>query len=68
MNTEELKETNLWALYKKHVNFMNLRHIYADTDKNFRFFNGDQWYGLKVKESEKIQHNFLKRHKKRVIY
>lgn len=60
MNTEELQETKIWELYQKHISFMNLRNIYSDTDRNFRMYGGDQWYGLKVKDVEKIQHNFIK--------
>ncbi len=60
MNTEEIKTTDIWSLYEKHSNFMSRRNIYTDTDKNFRMYNGDQWYGLKVKDTEKIQNNFIK--------
>ena len=60
MDTQELIETSTWELYQKHLNFMNLRHIFSDTDRNFRMYSGDQWYGLKVKDVEKIQHNFIK--------
>lgn len=60
MNTKELKPTNIWNIYEKLQNFMSRRNIYADTDKNFRMYNGDQWYGLKVKDTEKIQNNFIK--------
>ncbi len=60
MNTEEIKTTDIWNLYEKLSNFMSRRNIYTDTDRNFRMYNGDQWYGLKVKDTEKIQNNFIK--------
>ena len=60
MDTEELEQTDLWDLYEKQVQFMQLRHIYSDTDLNYRMYNGDQWHGLNVKGIEKIQHNFIK--------
>ena len=60
MDLQELQETDIWTLYQKHVNFMNRRGIYADTDKNYRMYNGDQWYGLKLKDVEKVQINFIK--------
>lgn len=60
MDIEELEKTDLWNLYEKHVSFMQLRHIYSDTDLNYRMYNGDQWYGLNIKGIEKIQHNFIK--------
>ncbi len=43
----EIKETNLWALYNKGVNYNRLVKLYDTTDKCFRFYNGDQWNGLK---------------------
>lgn len=60
MDREKLIETDVWTLYQKHVNFMNQRHIYSDTDLNNRMYNGDQWYGLKIGGVEKVQHNFIK--------
>lgn len=60
MDIEELEKTDLWNLYEKHIDFMNKRHIYSDTDLNYRMYNGDQWYGLNIKGIEKIQHNFIK--------
>jgi len=60
MNIEELERTDLWNLYEKHTDFMRKREIYSDSDKNYRMYNGDQWYGLNVKGIEKIQHNFIK--------
>lgn len=60
MNLKEIADTDLWTLYQKCQDFMNLRGIYSDTDKNYRMYNGDQWYGLKIKGVEKVQHNFIK--------
>ena len=60
MDIKELQETDLWALYQKHIDFMHLKHIYSDTDLNYRMYNGDQWHGLKLKDAEKIQLNFIK--------
>ena len=60
MDLEELETTPLWDLYEKHYDFMSKRNIYSDTDLNYRMYNGDQWYGLKINGIEKIQHNFIK--------
>lgn len=60
MDLDDIKETDVWQLYQKSVNFMQRRNIYTDTDINYRFYNGDQWYGLKVSGVEKIQYNFIK--------
>ena len=35
-------------------------HLYTDTDKNYRMYNGDQWNGLKVSGIEPVQLNFIK--------
>lgn len=60
MDIEELKETKIWTLYQKHLNFMSRRNIFSDTDRNYRMYNGDQWYGLKIKGIEPVQYNFIK--------
>lgn len=56
----ELKETNIWGLYESHLIFMNRKGYFAKTDRNFRFFNGDQWEGVVLKKTEPIQVNFIK--------
>lgn len=60
MKIEELEKTDLWNLYEKHMDFMTKRHIYENSDINYRMYNGDQWYGLNIKGIEKIQYNFIK--------
>ena len=60
MDIDELETTPLWDLYEKHCDFMSTRNIYSDSDLNYRMYNGDQWYGLKIKGIEKVQHNFIK--------
>lgn len=34
--------------------------MFGDTDVNYRMYNGDQWYGLKIQGIEKVQLNFIK--------
>lgn len=34
--------------------------MYSDTDKNYNFYNGNHWDGLKVKGIEPVQHNFIR--------
>lgn len=60
MNLEEIKETDVWQLYEKGRNYHRMVGIYTDTDKNYRFYNGDQWYGAKLGEVEPVQKNFIK--------
>lgn len=56
----ELKETDIWGLYESHLLFMNRKGYFAKTDRNFRFFNGNQWEGVVLKKTEPIQVNFIK--------
>lgn len=60
MNLEDVKETNLWALYEQGRNYCRLINMYSDTDKNYRMYNGDQWEGIKLKGIEPVQLNFIK--------
>ena len=60
MDLEELKQTDIWTLYEKGRNYCRLINMYTDTDKNYRFYNGDQWEGLKTKSIEPVQLNFIK--------
>ena len=60
MDLEDLKQTDLWNLYEQGRNYCRLINMYDDTDKNYRFYNGDQWQGLKVKGIEPVQLNFIR--------
>lgn len=60
MDLKEVKETDIWQLYEQCRNYARMIGIYNDTDKNFRFFNGNQWEGLKVKGIEPVQLNFIR--------
>ena len=57
---EQLRATDEWELYEKSVEFMSNFNMYEDSNKNYRFYNGDQWYGLNVQGIEKVQLNFIK--------
>ena len=57
---EEIKDTPIWALYEKGRNYHRLTGIYTDTDKNYRFYNRNQWEGVKLGEVEPVQKNFIK--------
>ena len=60
MDLEELKETDIWQLYEQGRNYCRLINMYTDTDRNYRFYNGDQWEGLKIKGIEPVQLNFIR--------
>lgn len=60
MDIQEIKETPIWGLYEKGRNFHRMTGIYTDTDKNYRFYNGNQWSGAKLGGVEPVQKNFIK--------
>ena len=60
MDMKDIKQTPLWELYEKGRNFHRAMGIYSDTDRNFRFYNGDQWSGAKLGDVEPVQKNFIK--------
>ena len=60
MDLQEIKQTDIWVLYEQGVSYCRMMGIFGDTDRNYRMYNGDQWYGLKVQGVEKVQYNFIK--------
>lgn len=59
MDLDEIKQTDTWQLYEKGRNYLRQKNVYSDTDKNYRMYNGDQWYGLIAEGIEKVQYNFI---------
>lgn len=60
MDIREIKETPIWQLYEKGRNYHRMTGIYVDTDRNYRFYNGNQWEGAKLGDVEPVQKNFIK--------
>ena len=60
MDLQEVKQTPIWGLYEKGRNYHRRMGIYVDTDKNYRFYNGNQWEGAKLGDVEPVQKNFIK--------
>jgi hypothetical protein len=60
MDFTELMETQIWSLFEKGRNYHRRIGIPSDTDKNYRFYNGDQWEGAKLGDVERVQKNFIK--------
>lgn len=56
---KELQKTSEWELYQKALQHMLLFDFYEDSNKNYRFYNGNQWDGLKIKDVEPVQLNFI---------
>ena len=60
MDIREIQETPIWSLYEKGRNYHRQTGVYTDTDRNYRFYNGDQWDGAKLGGVEPVQKNFIK--------
>ena len=60
MDLTEIKETPIWGLYERGRNYHRRVGIYVDTDRNYRFYNGNQWEGAKLGGVEPVQKNFIK--------
>lgn len=59
MDEREIKETPLWELYGKCLDYARMHNLFADVDKCNRFYNNDQWYGLKYDGIEPVSLNFI---------
>ena len=59
MNLEELVKTDIWQLYEKGLNYLRMYNVFADTDRNYRMYNGDQWEGAIIDGIEKARYNFI---------
>lgn len=60
MDIREIQETPIWTLYEKGRNYHRQTGVYVDTDRNYRFYNGNQWEGAKLGDVEPVQKNFIK--------
>ena len=60
MDLEQIKETPIWSLYEKGRNYHRKTGIYVDTDRNYNFYNGNQWQNAKLGDVEPVQKNFIK--------
>lgn len=60
MDNQEIRETPIWSLFERGRNYHRRVNIYDDTDRNYRFYNGNQWEGAKLGGIEAVQKNFIK--------
>ena len=60
MDIQEIKETSIWKLYERGRDYHRRVGIYTDTDRHYRFYNGNQWEGAKLGDIEPVQKNFIK--------
>jgi hypothetical protein len=60
MDRVEIKETPIWRLFDIGRNYQRTMNVFADTDRNYEFYNGNQWKGAKLGDVEPVQKNFIK--------
>ena len=60
MREQEIIQTAIWELYEKGCNYHRMTGVYTDTDRNYRFYNGNQWEGAKLGDVEPVQINFIR--------
>lgn len=53
-------KTYVWLLYQECLNYCRQFNMFEETRKNYRFYNGNQWEGLKISGVEPVQINFIK--------
>ena len=59
MDLKEIRETPIWGLFEKGRNYQRMVNMLSETDRNYRFYNGDQWEGAKIGDVEHAQNNFI---------
>lgn len=57
---ENYRKTGEWALYEKGKDFLSKKNVYEETDKVYRFYNGDQWKGVESGVISPITYNIIK--------
>lgn len=57
---EDKQYTDIWEKYEKSRNYILSRGLASDTERNWRFFLGDQWHGVKSGGEELPVLNFIK--------
>ena len=55
-----MKKTEIWQKYEKCKNYMDGKSIVSKTERNWNFYIGDQWNGIKTGGQELPMLNFIK--------
>lgn len=55
----EYTAEKIWELYRKGIDYLNKKHLIADTDQAWDFYFGEQWKGLKSGSVKMPFHNFI---------
>ena len=57
---KNLEVTEIWQRYEKCLNYMNRISLSERMNRCHRFYNGDQWYGIKTGGEDLPSLNFIK--------
>lgn len=60
MNDYSEMFTDIWSKYEKSRDYIQSKNLMQKTERNWRFFVGDQWYGLESGGEELPKLNFIK--------
>ena len=60
MDMQEIQQTPIWHLFERGRNYQRKTNMIEETDRNCRFYNGNQWEGAKLGDVEPVQKNFIK--------
>lgn len=60
MDRTDILETTIWNLFEKGRSYHRQIGLFTDTDRNHRFYNGNQWEGVELGGIEPVQKNFIK--------
>lgn len=59
-NNGEVKYTDIWLKYRKSHDYMQLKRIVSKTDRNWQFYIGNQWVGMKTGGEDLPSMNIIK--------
>ena len=59
MDEKEIKDTEIWTMYQKNVDYCRMRGYFTDVDRCNNFYNGDQWEGIILDGVSPITFNFI---------
>ena len=59
-NKGDVKYTDIWLKYRKSHDYMQLKRIVSKTDRNWQFYIGNQWVGMKTGGEDLPSMNIIK--------
>lgn len=60
MHKQENNATSVWQQYRRGVDYLTEKQHFSRCDECFRFFSGDQWYGLKTAGERPPAYNIIR--------